>query len=81
MAPDVIPTPSGEYRIYYKAAFAQELRLATSWDAEDWTPRGTVSEPLGEVANPSIARDPDGRWWLYYSKRDEDCMQAMQPPG
>ncbi|MFN7143508.1 MAG: hypothetical protein ACK4YP_07030 [Myxococcota bacterium] len=77
LAPDAIADPAGGYRLYYKPVTAMELRVATSGDGRVWADRGLVSQELGEVSNPSIAVDPDGRWWLYYNQRDPDCSQAM----
>lgn len=80
LAPDAIPDPGGGYRLYYKPVADLELRVATSADGRAWADRGVVSQELGEVSNPSIAVDPDGRWWLYYNQRDPDCGQAAARP-
>ncbi len=75
-APDVIADPAGGWRLYYKDPPSGEVRVATSADGRAWAVVGSVADALGDANNPSVARDADGTWWLYYGHKPEECVEA-----
>jgi hypothetical protein len=75
-APDAVTDPDAALRLYYVDATTGAVRVATSEDAHTWTvlPGPATDEPGAHGV--SVARDPDGTWWMYFDLRDVACMEA-----
>jgi hypothetical protein len=69
---DVAADGTGGWRLYYFDTVQQVLSLATSTDGQFWQPQGAITDDTGMGA-PSVVRDADGLWWLYFMKRDSIC--------
>ena len=80
-APDAAVDDDG-YRLYVWDPAVDQVGLLTSTDGSDWTPVGLVVDPaIGVTQNPSVVRDPDGTWWLYYAQKDAACVEAVEGGG
>ncbi len=72
--PDALPDPAGGYRLYgMKNGAPGTFMLHRSPDGASWDRGRTVMQQEGAF-NASVARAPDGRWWLYYNVTDPDCL-------
>ena len=75
-APDVVADVAADgtiaWRLYYFDVVQQVLSLATSADGRVWQPQGPITDDTG-MAAPSVVRDSDGVWWLYFIQRDAAC--------
>lgn len=75
-APDVVADVAADgtpgWRLYYFDTVQQVLSLATSTDGQVWQPQGAITDDTG-LGAPSVVRDADGLWWLYFMKRDSIC--------
>lgn len=77
--PDIAVLDSGEQRLVVMVPEMDPLELfgRSGFDAA-WEP---APAPPGiiDVRNPSIGRDPDGTWWLYFNRVDPTCLAELQP--
>ncbi len=72
--PDAMRDPAGGYRFHYmKNGDFGRFDMATSTDGSAWS-AGTTMILTDEGFNPSVARAPDGTWWLYYNHNEADCL-------
>ena len=71
-APDVALDPGGPPRVYYVATGTNEVRMATTEDGGAWA-RVMPIDADPNAHGVSVARGPDGTWWLYYNVRAGGC--------
>jgi len=81
--PDVARGPDGAWRLIYLAA---DFAIVTSDDGRTWDEGAVWLTHRDMAANPSLAVDPDGVWWLYFNMPDAECMEDVgesspQDPG
>ncbi len=76
---DVAPDGTIAWRLYYFDTVQQVLSLATSTDGRVWLPQGAITAETG-WAEPSVVRDADGGWWLYFAQRDPVCEAEYASP-
>ncbi len=85
-APDVVTTVpgatadaltvNGAYRMHYmqNGEFGH-FRYSTSNDGRTWQEGGTLLRTT-DGFNTSVARAPDGTWWLYYNRNEAGCLDG-----
>lgn len=72
--PDAMPDPTGGYRMHYmRNGDFGNFEVAFSEDGATWT-EGTTMVRTTTGFNPSVARAPDGTWWLYFNQNDAGCL-------
>lgn len=79
--PDTIPDPAGGYRMHYmRNGDFGHFQMAKSEDGRTWDEGVTIMRTETGF-NPSVARAPDGTWWLYYNQNDADCLSRRADAG
>ncbi len=78
--PDTLPDGAGGYRMYYVDSVALVESMATSSDGLTWTAYGQVMQLPG-ASGGSVARAPDGTWWIYFNIPDATCVQSASSGG
>lgn len=70
--PDVVADPQGGYRLYYLDHLGNGLVMRQGEDGQSWNAptKVVIDTPAG---GPSVAVDPTGTWWLYFTMYDTDC--------
>ena len=72
--PDAMADPRGDYRMHYmRNGDFGNFEVARSKDGRVWESGATMIRTQTGF-NLSVARGPDGVWWLYYNETDPDCM-------
>jgi hypothetical protein len=73
--PDAVADPAGGWRLYFRPNGMSRVDMARSTDGRTWTDATTVSTD-SSISGVSVAVDPDGTWWMYYTVVDPDCVAA-----
>jgi hypothetical protein len=78
VTPDLAVDAAGGQRLVVMVPETEPLQLyRRSSDTQPWSRWMAQNLPI-EVRNPSLAVAPDGHWWLYYNRVDEDCLADLR---
>ncbi len=72
-APDLVSDGAGGYRMYFVNNQTGREEVATSLDGETWAILGPVMD-MPNAHGGSVARAPDGTWWIYFNIPNAECM-------
>ncbi|MSQ03838.1 MAG: exo-alpha-sialidase [Myxococcales bacterium] len=86
LPPDVVTTVAGAtadalavggaYRmVYMQNGEFGHFRYSTSQDGRTWQEGGTLVRTT-DGFNTSVARAPDGTWWLYHNRNEPGCLDG-----
>lgn len=74
LTPDAVVDPAGGYRMYFHN-MDDSFHVAMSADGVAWAPSVEVFRGAN-TTGLSVAVDPEGLWWMYYTVRDPACVAA-----
>lgn len=78
--PDVVPDEEGGYRMYFVNTEAHREYVATSVDGLSWT-MGQAVMDIENASGGTVARAPDGTWWIYFNMPDPACVASVHDGG
>jgi len=74
-AQPAMPLPDGGYRLsYMRNGEFGRFQYSTSADGRVWSAASDLIRTT-DGFNTSVARDPDGVWWLYFNRSEDGCLE------